>query len=126
MSHSDRDARGGHAVRYHDFYACGCCPVLEPKGKSRTRATREREADNFRASADGEGAEEDEPFLFEDHVYVAERCVRCNSNVYDVMLYGPEACPGKQNDEPISYTTETGHEPVTTLDLDALLERGIF
>ena len=42
------------------------------------------------------------------HVYDSERCLFCNVNVYDNMIYGPYECTTR---EPLHYSTET---PVRT------------
>lgn len=52
MSHSDKDQRGGHRTRRFDTYSCMCCPILEPKEKSRNRTTRNRALDRFEKTAD--------------------------------------------------------------------------
>ncbi len=47
--------------------------------------------------------------LFEGHIYEGERCLFCNVNVYDNMIYGPWQCvPHK----PLTHTTETGDPSV--------------
>jgi hypothetical protein len=38
------------------------------------------------------------------HVYDGERCVFCNTNIYDEAIYGDTECV---EHEPVKYTTET-------------------
>jgi hypothetical protein len=38
------------------------------------------------------------------HIFDGERCVFCNVNIYDDMIYGPSDCV---DHEPIRFTTET-------------------
>lgn len=55
MSRSRRDQRGGHRLRRHSMYSCGCCEVLRPRAESHNRTQREREARRYEASAHNTG-----------------------------------------------------------------------
>jgi hypothetical protein len=48
---------------------------------------------------------------YDQHVYESERCVFCNSNVYDNMIYGDDGCI--PNRAPMAYSTSTANERVT-------------
>lgn len=58
-----------------------------------------------------------------EHLYVGERCIYCDVNVYDNDIYGPFDCMWDR--EPMTYTTETGHEPTTNVEGD-WLEGGLY
>lgn len=118
MSKSDRDQRGRPHSGKHcpEAQSGGCiyCVTGEYKEPAR-RAARQRQT-----SVIAEGRREEEPGeyepveLFEAHVYVTNRCVRCNVDYLDASLPGLESCPGKQDDEPIFYSTTTGENPVAS------------
>lgn len=121
MSHGDRDQRG----RPHSGKDCpesqngGChyCRTGEYKQADR-RSERHQKRDAVLeqlASTDGNGPGNDP----DPHVYVGERCIRCNANAYDVGIYpGLDDCPGKPADNPITYSTTTGEEPVSSHRFD--------
>lgn len=58
--------------------------------------------------------------MFEKHVFdAANRCIRCDVEHLDAAIYdGLAQCPGKQEDQPIVYTTSTGGEPVCSHPID--------
>lgn len=53
MSRDDRDKRGGHARRKNNTYSCGCCLILSPREKSRSRARRNTALDRHELRAEG-------------------------------------------------------------------------
>lgn len=122
MSHTDRDRRG----RPHSGKNCpesaagGCvyCITGEYKQPAR-RSARQREHDEIRtglAEALGEGNGE---HSYDEHVFVAGRCVRCRTDWIDASVYdGLEVCPGKDGDTPIVYTTSTGGKPSSSHRID--------
>lgn len=129
MSKSDRDQRGRPHSGKHcpEAQSGGCiyCVTGEYKEPAR-RSARQRQASFI---AEGLGDESQDPYepveLFEAHVYVTNRCVRCNVDYLDYLdasLPGLESCPGKQDDESIFYSTATGENPVAS---HAIIERPI-
>lgn len=61
----------------------------------------------------------DAEYLPDEHVYVARRCIRCNTASLDVGTYpGLEGCPGKYDDEPIVYSTSSDGAVVSSHDID--------
>lgn len=73
-----------------------------------SRLMTSREADKRDAKVEIEAEtgtdEAHRPAEIDPHVYDGERCLHCNVNVYDNMIYGPFECTRTTS---ISYTTET-------------------
>ncbi|MFI9629267.1 hypothetical protein [Streptomyces sp. NPDC052042] len=119
MSHDDRDQAGGHPNRHPSMLSCLCCPAT-----TKHDAHPSRHDDRARAIDEQLGRShyvdvvddpEESEYVVDPHVYVAGRCVRCDVNWLDVGVYpGLDACPGKDDDEPVVYSTTTGEPPVSS------------
>lgn len=69
-------------------------------------ASRTKEEQEARLEISAELSPEDPWGEHDPHVYDGERCIYCNTNVYDEMIYGPFDCLPDR--DPHKHTTETG------------------
>ena len=72
------------------------------------RRDGDQEIANQRTDVSSTGVENTVEFDLDSHVYLGERCMRCNTNIYDAAIYGPSTCAVRDDDTPISYSTSTG------------------
>lgn len=114
MSNDDRDKAGGHPVRHPRLLDCGCCEALTvhdrcgPRSLQRTQAIAER-LDELN---------DDQSATFDDHAFIAGRCIRCDVDSIDASIYDQlRTCPSKADDAPLFYSTATGQPPVSTHSL---------
>lgn len=121
MSHSDRDRRGRpHSDKRCPESAaghCAYCVTGRAKGPAR-RAERQRGRHEVHEqlaqarridSVDDRIDESDD--MYDEHVFVAGRCLRCDVDWIDGSIYEElRVCPGKDQDAPISYHTSSDGE----------------
>lgn len=121
MSRDERDKPGGHAVRHPGLLDCRCCEALDLREDRLPRVARKRLELQRRLAAeepqwiDGVDDPVDAGPLFGEHAFVAGRCIRCGTDHIDAVVYeGLEVCEGRAEDDPISYSTSTGQDPVSS------------
>lgn len=125
MSRDDRDQPGGHPLRHPALRDCLCYPALDLREDYRPRATRKRLELQRRAAAeedrwiDGVNDPVDKDSLYDQHVFVGGRCLRCGTDWIDASIYdGLDECPSRDMDAPVIYTTTTGQIPSSSHPMD--------
>lgn len=116
MSRDRRDQRGGHPLRNPYMLDCMCCEVSTKHDATGTAFGRTRAQSESYAIAEQPPVPADVDPLEaaeapgDPHAYLAGRCVRCHVSEHD-DLPGHEPCAPKQDDEPITFTSESGRAP---------------
>ena len=86
--------------------SCSCCNSKQ-KRRSIKHGIKQNENRMWRNAAFEEvnSPEQDAWESYDHHIYEGERCIYCNSNVYDNMIYGDDGCV--PNREMLKYTIES-------------------
>lgn len=114
MSNDDRDKAGGHPVRHPHLLNCGCCEALTIHDHCGPRSAQREQAITEQLEEIDDGL----PATFDDHAFIAGRCIRCDVDSIDASIYNElRTCPGKADDAPLFYSTATGEPPVSTHSL---------
>lgn len=106
MSRSERDQPGGHPIQNPRLMDCHCCERVTARDRIGTRS-----ADQQRTISEQLSTGDNSESRPSQHVYIAGRCIRCHTDWIDADLPGLSSCPGKEDDQPIVYSTATGEEP---------------
>lgn len=114
MSKDDRDKAGGHPVRHPHLLDCGCCEARPLHAQCGPRSTQREQA----ITEQLDELDDEQPTIFDDHAFLAGRCIRCDVDSIDASIYDElSSCSGKADDMPLFYSTATNEPPVSSHSL---------